>query len=434
MIASDIRKALFFRTPLRVRNGQGTVIPPFAVLRIVSATKIDGELVFTVAQPNSTPQNVYLVNGPFAIGIGSTDEGRATTLCEPGYVIYSSGAPAVNQEWGPSSGSWAISDSGTGFMITGGTETMAGNTVVSAVQKGTGSTSNIVQFKLTDDLATGESAPAVVRTFNGAAYVDGEAIKVFDWYEDSGGGRGMWQGKSGMEGVAIRRAVNADLMGNPEYDIIWMEQYANAIHWEANEDMGETTAGEMEVTVTLSWDQGVEPNSTLIVHDDLDGEYTDVVAGCKGTALRSSYVEEANPTEPYYTIIYAQRVALNIQTELAANMCDGNTPEPTAITPETQGMFVESPGDSVELNNTFNHLAQQGDFARMMRVFKTKFNGKWVYEVFDVTKKVQKVITDIRWNDANKCLEEKHREIAVESCEEESDWTTIVCADPCEDS
>lgn len=134
MIPSDIRRALAFQWPLRVRNGQGTVIPPGAVMRIVSSTAVGGQLVYTCAKPNSTTQNRYLVNGPFAIGTRSTDEGLASTLCEAGYVLYDTGTPAVNEEWGPSDGSWTLTTSGTGFTITGGITTLAGNAAVSAIQ------------------------------------------------------------------------------------------------------------------------------------------------------------------------------------------------------------------------------------------------------------------------------------------------------------
>lgn len=134
MLSADTRKALAHKWPLRIRNSQGTVIPPGAVMRIVSSAAVDGELVYTCAKPNSTAQNRCLVNGPFAIGIGSSDEGIGTTLCEAGYVLYDTGTPAVNEEWGPSSGSWTLTNAGTGFTIAGGITTLAGNAAVSAVQ------------------------------------------------------------------------------------------------------------------------------------------------------------------------------------------------------------------------------------------------------------------------------------------------------------
>jgi hypothetical protein len=131
-------RASFFRKPwVRVRNTTSTAIAPYSVMRIAGATEHRGEIVYTVAQPNSTSYDWYLVNGPKRIpGTGETTkpEGSATFLTTGGYVRYTGSTPTLGETWGPSNGSWEISTGNSGFYITGGVESVAGNEVVTAMQ------------------------------------------------------------------------------------------------------------------------------------------------------------------------------------------------------------------------------------------------------------------------------------------------------------
>lgn len=134
MIPGDFRDAMAHRWPIRVINGAGEDIPPFACLRITGSSELNGQTVYTVAKPNTTFTRLYLVNGPFVIGTGSTDEGRASYLTNGGRVLYESGTPAVGESWGPADGQWGLSKWRYGFTITGGTTTEAGNSAVAAQQ------------------------------------------------------------------------------------------------------------------------------------------------------------------------------------------------------------------------------------------------------------------------------------------------------------
>lgn len=130
------------RWPLRVKNSSGSVIPPFSVVLITSATATDNEMVFIVRQPNAASTdfnwNGYLVTGPFSIGSGSSDEGLATDLVQPNYVRYDTGAPAIKEIWGPRHGQFTLSKAYYGFEILGGNTTAAGNNVTIARWVGAG--------------------------------------------------------------------------------------------------------------------------------------------------------------------------------------------------------------------------------------------------------------------------------------------------------
>jgi hypothetical protein len=136
MNPGDIR-APFWRKPWkRVKNSSGEAIPPYAVMRVVSSEVSDGSLLITVAKPNTTFLSEYLVNGPWAIGSGASDEGLATDLSESGLVLYGTGSPAVGEEWGPEPSTWTLKQYRYGFRIKGSTQAYGSNSCVVAQQIG----------------------------------------------------------------------------------------------------------------------------------------------------------------------------------------------------------------------------------------------------------------------------------------------------------
>ncbi len=124
------------RWPIRVKNSSGSTIPPFSVVLASTPTFTNNELVIPVVQPNAASTDFnwdqYLVTGPFAIGSGSSNEGLATTLKEPGPVRYDSGTPAAKEVWGPKHGQLTLSKGYYGFEVLGGTTSGAGNNVTVA--------------------------------------------------------------------------------------------------------------------------------------------------------------------------------------------------------------------------------------------------------------------------------------------------------------
>lgn len=115
-------------------NTTSETIPPFAVMRITGSAEFNGAIRFTVAKPNSTTYDFYLVNGPYAVPAGK--DGICTTLKQAGYIAYDSGdgTPALAETWGPESGSWLAHKNQPGFWVTGGVNVSAGQAIVPAIQ------------------------------------------------------------------------------------------------------------------------------------------------------------------------------------------------------------------------------------------------------------------------------------------------------------
>ncbi len=144
----DFRSPYMRRPWIRVSNTSGQVVPPFAVMKIEGATKIDEEIVVTVAQPTSADDEWYLVNGP--IGIASGGEGWASTLTTAGYIKIDSGSPTTGQFWKAKASSWGIESGGDKFFIIGGVD----NGAVVAIQQTAPEATNleIIEFTLTETM------------------------------------------------------------------------------------------------------------------------------------------------------------------------------------------------------------------------------------------------------------------------------------------
>jgi hypothetical protein len=126
-----------FRTkyPVKVRNSTGAVIPACAVMRVTNWTNVDNGVVANVAKPNATLFRRYLVNGPLAIGAASTDEGYAGYLDNwDGPVMYGSGTPALDEEWGATDAQWYLTKNRPGFIVAGSTTTTFNSTNILAAR------------------------------------------------------------------------------------------------------------------------------------------------------------------------------------------------------------------------------------------------------------------------------------------------------------
>ena len=100
-----------------VRNNSGEEIPPFAVMRISGEETVGGRTRFIVAKPDSTfRRKGYLINSPFAIGIGKSGSGTRDTT----YALCSSSAsPVRDQWWGAKDGEWKLFQHRPGFLVLG---------------------------------------------------------------------------------------------------------------------------------------------------------------------------------------------------------------------------------------------------------------------------------------------------------------------------
>jgi hypothetical protein len=193
VIPGDFRDAMAHRWPIRVRNGESEDIPPFACMRITGCEEVDGQPVYTVGKPNSDFKRLYLVNGPFVIGTGSEDEGRASYLTNGGRVLYESGTPALGESWGPASGQWGLSKWRYGFTIIGDDTTQAGNSSIVAQQFAV----NSVLCKADEDIASGGSS-GTVSVYDGNQADTGSNLAVTNRtgvdFDSGKWGHAMWLG------------------------------------------------------------------------------------------------------------------------------------------------------------------------------------------------------------------------------------------------
>jgi hypothetical protein len=288
-----------------------------------------------------------------------------------------------------------------------------------------GGSSSLTRFKLTADLATGGSAAAVIRTWNGAAYVDGDAITVYDWWSVSNAGRGMWHAISGMEGWCSLRENSST-----EYDIVWMEMYAQAIEFQLTEDMDGDTPGSAEATWSDAWKQGVAPPQYVIVYDNND-RFTDSLSGAYGTAVRDEYEDPNNPGDPFYRVVSCQRCVVFGTGTLQNQMCGDEVP----ITIEQAGWVrfgdhVQDPPALVagDITNPFLHLGEAGDEILIMRTTNT-IPFKWI--VVDVTQKTVEFVLDVVFDGG--CWKKIKGVVGgIEYCESPAgDSEDIVCGDEC---
>lgn len=102
---------------LSFRNDSGETIPPCAVMRITGVVEIQGQAVLTVDKPNADGGTHYVFNGAFAVA--ADDFGSATHSFPCCALFNPADAPAVGQQWGAQSGSWAIKKNISGYRVVG---------------------------------------------------------------------------------------------------------------------------------------------------------------------------------------------------------------------------------------------------------------------------------------------------------------------------
>lgn len=121
------------RGKVRVKNASGVTVPHGACMRVTTTTIVGNCIVATIDKPDTTLRRSYLVNCGPAINAAADSRGWGTRLFEDGLVLCT-GTPTLGSEWGPENGSWTLKQDYPGFLITGGTQAVGGNTCVVATQ------------------------------------------------------------------------------------------------------------------------------------------------------------------------------------------------------------------------------------------------------------------------------------------------------------
>lgn len=130
----SLRSPFMRRDWVRVKAGVATAIPAHSVVLITASTITNGEIVYTVRQPNAASTDFnwsgYLITGPFAIDASTSYEGIATDASTPALASYDTGSPALKEVWGPKHSQFTLSKNYYGFEVVGSTTTSAGINVV----------------------------------------------------------------------------------------------------------------------------------------------------------------------------------------------------------------------------------------------------------------------------------------------------------------
>lgn len=287
------------------------------------------------------------------------------------------------------------------------------------------STARIVQFVLTSDLANGGTASANIISWNGAGYVTGGAITVHDWYTL----RGMWQGKTGHEGFAIRRGGEED-----EYDVIWMATYAWSLEGTLTAPLGSTatpapSSGSASASTQAAFEQGINPG-TVTVHDD-QGFFPRALEGARVKSVRSEY-EGVNP---YYKTLLVQQLSFYATAELLEPMCDPEIPwakiDIASFKPRMFSPFNQRPDEiKQKVLNPFHHKGMAGDLVFLVwweaDPDDQDSQADWV--IIDVEKHHKNVVLEVYWEDD--CLKAHLQNAALEICGPPT-TAVIICGEEC---
>lgn len=195
------------------RNNSGETVPAYAAMRITGTEQSDGIERLIIAKPNSSSQQVYLVNG--SDPVADTAQGWGTWLWHGDWLLYDdANTPAYGETWGPQNASWEVKKDNPGFVILGGATGGSTDLVMAAQTDSGGETDQIIQLNHAsatagDIVAANASGvhPARIKTWNGSGYTNSTAVWLLltDYYDvDAGdviGEHGKYYGPAKLAGT-----------------------------------------------------------------------------------------------------------------------------------------------------------------------------------------------------------------------------------------
>jgi len=179
---SDIRWLPF-------RNDSGEKAPGGALLRPTGVIDHDSSAVLTVAKPNAS-SGLHYINSIFEVEDGEYGNCSRDT---PIFAYYDDGGtPALNEEWGPASGSWKLTEDGLGFVVVGGAagSGTSAKVFVESLTLATGR-KKLVRFTFAQALTTSDASKTATITNQYGPGIDGPtgagAITVYNLLTHTGG-------------------------------------------------------------------------------------------------------------------------------------------------------------------------------------------------------------------------------------------------------
>lgn len=208
---------------IRFRNDSGEEIPAWACMQAVLGVIVDDDTpVVPVIQPDGDGEIFYL-NGRSKVAAGAY--GYANVQY-PQWGLSSS--TTFEEEIGPVSGSWEMTNAGSGFRVVGPEIPDGGPVLVERVAAAAGGEEChfvITAFTCDPDCVT-QFATATVETIacSGATVAVSDTITVYD--VDSAW---LWEGVVGKKGSAHRQLIDADCATGYPYDELTCEWVIQAM-------------------------------------------------------------------------------------------------------------------------------------------------------------------------------------------------------------
>jgi len=106
-------------------------VAAFAVMECTGEMTVDGEIVYQTTQPTTTGGDVFLINGPVAVG--ANDYGPCVKATDkPAWALYDTGLtpPVAGEGWGPTLDSWVLVPSDDGYVCVSDADTSNGVVLV----------------------------------------------------------------------------------------------------------------------------------------------------------------------------------------------------------------------------------------------------------------------------------------------------------------
>lgn len=176
--------------PLAVLNESGETIPGFAVMQVSGwEPNRSGRDYIKVTKPDGAGE-VFLLNSPFPIADDTPGLASDYSFL---YALYDDGeTPAVDEAWGPESGSWKLKKDNGGFFIVGDEKGSGANARVRVSTASSAPGSTLQWCEVTEEITAmtgwGTWGSGGVQIKDDAGVNDGSPIEVenrsFDVYPE----------------------------------------------------------------------------------------------------------------------------------------------------------------------------------------------------------------------------------------------------------
>lgn len=287
--------------------------------------------------------------------------------------------------------------------------------------------SGLVRFELTADLELGGEGPAKVCVIDGSDwFATTTIITVIDPYDP-----GAWQGKTGYQGFCVARPPDKDSgISDGKYDVVYMEEQAVFIEFEALEDR-DPASDSFEAKLEY-WYQGREPSTTAVDPEDAEAGrkltvydtqkiFPHILKTGKGKAVWDDI------NKVYETYIAQQR-GIYGGALVSQDFCVDDV----SVSIDYNTFFVESPSPfnlepETKPTTLLNPLKLAGLSGSEVRWEWWEQTGEFV--ITQVEHAEEDLVIDVYLDGS--CIKQKKKTYAVMKCSNEEIIDTVICISDC---